>query len=103
HKAGFLAAAFSPDGKTVVTGTPDGGRLWDVSTGQPIGPPLQPGKYVGVVAFSPDGRIALTASNAGAGVRLWETATGKPAGQPMPQDVNFSCFSADGQHIFTGS
>ena len=33
--------AFSPDGKTIVTGWSDrSARLWDAATGQPIGPPM---------------------------------------------------------------
>ena len=49
--------AFSPDGKTVLTGSDDKtARLWDASTGQPIGQPLTHQDAVRAVAFSPDGK-----------------------------------------------
>ena len=35
------SVAFSPDGKTMLTGCSDKtARLWDAATGQPIGPPI---------------------------------------------------------------
>ena len=42
HESPVDAAAFSPDGKTVLTGGDDGtAQLWDAATGRPIGPPLR--------------------------------------------------------------
>ena len=37
-----LSAAFSPDGKRIVTASSDKtARVWDAATGQPIGEPLK--------------------------------------------------------------
>ena len=44
--------AFSPDGKTILTGCKDKtARLWDAATGQPVGSPLQHEGEVMAVAY----------------------------------------------------
>ena len=67
--------AFSPDGKTLATGSFDGTvRLWDVVTGLPIANPLiGDGGEVYTAAFSPDGRTLATGSLDGQ-VRLWNVS-----------------------------
>ena len=53
--------AFSPDGKTVITGSEDNtARLWDAATGQPLGQTLTHQGAVHAVAFSPDGKTVIT-------------------------------------------
>jgi WD40 repeat protein/tRNA A-37 threonylcarbamoyl transferase component Bud32 len=101
-----LALAFSPDRKTVLTGTGTGiAQLWEVSTGKPLGPPLQHQEMaLSAVAFSPDGKSFATGTMDGL-TRLWQTATVKPLGAPVrhQDEVAALAFSPDGRTLLTAS
>ena len=72
HQSLAIAVAFSPDGRTVLTGSRDNtARLWDAATGRPLGPPLRHDGEVTRVAFSPDGKTVLTGSYDST-VRIWD-------------------------------
>jgi WD40 repeat protein len=95
HPAGTFSLAFSPDGKTLVTGggVPDGPgvdaagaeittkeavRTWDVATGKPTGSfPCDPRHHVNSLAWSPDGKTLAHTGIDGTRVRLIDLATGK--------------------------
>src|SRR5262249_61189473 len=80
HPSRVWAVAFSPDGRTLLTGGEDrAARFWDAD-GKP-GPVLPHAWVVTAVAFSPDGVTAATGC-ADHTARLWDVATGAPRGQP---------------------
>ena len=75
HTSTVCSVAFSPDGKTLASGSGDDTiRLWDVATGRQIGNPLT-GHTSSVysVAFSPDGKTLASGSDDGT-IRLWDVA-----------------------------
>jgi WD40 repeat protein len=103
HSAGVLSVAFSPDGKTIVTGSGDNTvKLWNLE-GKEIQTLKGHSANISRVAFSPDGKTIATASEDSM-VKLWnlegkeiQTLKGHSAG------VNSVAFSPDGKTIATGS
>jgi WD40 repeat protein/serine/threonine protein kinase len=127
HGEDVAAAAFSPDGRRVLTGSRDNqAQLWDAATGAPVGEPLRQEtfadgereagraaieqlpeedrnhrRHVKTVAFSTDGKHVLTASFWGL-VKRWDAATGAPLGKPIFHKYMYlTGFSADGRRVFT--
>ncbi len=103
-------ASFSPDGTLVVTTAEGWGgirrgfdaRLWDATTGQPIGFPFkhEDGRVSGL-SFSPDGTRIVTVGDP---ARLWDAKTGQPIGSPLKHEdcvVSKASFSPDGTRIVT--
>jgi WD40 repeat protein len=85
--------AFSPDGRTIVTGGLQADRqdidsgqgvihLWDTTTRLPLGAPLRlNGGANPNLLFSPDGRFVLVAGSGNWGLPLWQVP------QPSEEDV----------------
>lgn len=89
HDAGVVAAAFSPDGKVIVSGSSDGViHRWDRRTGERLGEPLRHDNEVHEFVFSPDSSRFATASYDGT-ARLWETLSGQ----------HIRTFPHDGSHV----
>ncbi len=77
HPDGILAAALSPDGKTLATGGYDRlVKLWDLGSGKEIGSLKEHTDAVYGVAFSPDGR-ALASVAGDRTVKVWDVASAK--------------------------
>ncbi len=104
HSSPVEAAAFSPDGKMIVTGGDDHkAQVWDAATARPVGPSLRHEGEVASVAFSPDGKTILTGSSDKT-ARRWDTATGRQIGSPLQHGdvVTSVAFSPDGKTLITG-
>jgi len=98
---GINSADISNDGTTLVTGDSNRERLWDLSTGDPIGPVL-----VGptdTVDLSSDGRT-LVAAGAKGQVIMWDVPSGTMLGRPFtgagPEERLAASFTHDGKELF---
>jgi hypothetical protein len=103
QEAEVHVAVFSPDGRRILTASADKtARLWDATTGAPIGEPMRHEDEVVDAAFSPDGvRIATASKDRTA--RLWDAAAFKPIGEPMRHEhpVDHVAFNSTGTRIVT--
>ena len=103
--------AFSPDGRRIVSGGPDGKlRVWQVHNealqpGAPIESLSQEANEILAVAFSPDGERIASAGMSGR-LRLWNAKTGKETTAPENADdyrsaIGALAFSGDSTRIVT--
>ena len=95
--------AFQPGGSTFATACEEQtARLWNASTGEPVGERLEHRSRVECLAFCPDGSMLATGGQDGT-VRLWCSATGLPIGPPLAQAgaVRGMAFSREGGRLAT--
>ena len=100
----MTCAAYSPDGRFVLTGRWEIAQLWDAATGQEVQRFARHSSWVRAVAFSPDGRLVLTGSSDNT-ARLWDTITGREVQRFLGHSdvVTEVGFSPDGHLVATAS
>src|SRR5262249_51805155 len=100
-------------GWRVLTFGPKGARLWNGTTGQPVGPTVAAaaigritGKYefMTSAALGPDHSTFAIGLDHRGGVWLWDGLTGKRVGDPLPDEgrVNNVAFLRGGKMLLTG-
>ncbi len=109
-------AAFSPDGRQLITGSPSlamritlaaerhkTAELWDTTTGKQVRSFLGHSRSVNSVAFSPDGQQVLTGSSDNTAI-LWSVSTGKALRvfKGHTDGLQTVAFSPDGRLVVTG-
>jgi len=104
HKGEVISAAFSPDGKRIVSGSNDKTiKIWDAATGTEL---MTLRGYDGIWpgAFDPD--VKRIVSNGGDNtVKVWDVATGTELMtlRGHKEEVSSVAFSPDGRRFVSGS
>ncbi len=104
HSSEVHSVAFSPDGKTLASGSGDNTiKLWDVTSGTELRT-LKHSDQITSVAFSPDGRT-LASGSWDKTIKLWDVTSGRELHslKGHSDKVSSVAFSADGKTLASGS
>ncbi len=110
HRGGvsFFSIAYSPDGKLLASGGPDGlVRLWDPSTGKEIRRIYAHQSGVFCVCFSGNSKLLASCGNdgiPGSSARVWDVGTGKRLFHTGPHNPHLQtvALSPDGKVLAAG-
>ncbi|MBO0858781.1 MAG: AAA-like domain-containing protein [Chloracidobacterium sp.] len=103
HSGHVLSAAYSPDGKFIVTSGDDRtARVWNALTAQMVAELEGHSDSVLSAAYSPDGKFIVTASMDHT-ARIWNASTAQPVAvlKGLSSSVNSAVYSPDGKFILT--
>ncbi|WP_088241712.1 trypsin-like peptidase domain-containing protein [Calothrix rhizosoleniae] len=105
HSYWVISVAFSPDGKTLASGSLDKTiKIWDVGSGKQLKSLTGHSDLVSSVAFSPDGRT-LASGSSDKSIKIWDVGSGKQLKSLSGHSywVHSMVFSPDGRTLASGS
>ncbi|WJW70100.1 serine/threonine protein kinase (plasmid) [Candidatus Chlorohelix allophototropha] len=105
HSHWVESVAYSPDGKTLASGSLDNSiKLWDAVTGKELRTLSGHTSAVESVAYSPDGKTLASSGSNDYSIKLWDAVTGKELRTLSDHDyVRSVAYSPDGKTLASGS
>ena len=104
HTGPVFSVAFSPDGKSLATGSSDKtAKIWDIKSGKQVIEFRGHTDHINSIAFSPDGKLLATGSEDKTAI-IWDLQFAKESLKLKASDsVLGVSFSSDGKRLATES